>query len=760
MDGGGREESLAGREAAMKNVRRVLVAIGCAVMLVIPAALYPCGPVFYSPAFVLDDPQDRAKYAAGDLGIPLRSYSNADVFIAYRYLSGQPLTKEEQASVYELPHGINTFAAVYDEGLQNGITKPWIEARNGLGLLVAAPAIQPFKDAGNYEVFLNCPPPAFQNAAATLADRAKRYNAEELKNWVAAQDQVFSNCSGKINNAVPAEASANASALLKQDRAYQIAAANFYAGYFDNAIAGFRAIANDKASPWQPWGEFLVGRALIRKATLNTERSDEPFDMKTLAEAEAVLRKVADDPQLAAVHGPALQMLGFIDVRLHPAETKMRLGTELARPQPGAVMATQLENYVHLLKRRTNQSASDEMTEWIAEFYKFGTLNPEDEPQHPVASGQEAIEKWRQKRTLPWLTLAISAAQPSDNGLKDVEAAAEKVKADSPAYATVRYHLARLALLKGDLPNARIVTENYLNGAEAKEPASVRNMFLSERLQAASNLADFLHYAQRKPLLLSAGDAAFDEPCEENTPGCRRLVLDPYAARAFDGMALSMWIEAANSRELDGDIRKEIAMTAWCRAVLAQDWAAADQAAPIVESVMPASAKYLDPYRKAASPDAKEFAAVYAMLHWPGIQPTLSVTFLRDDPVDKISNFRMNWWCSFEMSMVNAEQSGKNLPEPPTPAFVKGAQKQAAYQQQQKVLGRKLAPNYLVPTVIAWAKAHPEDARNAEALALSVKATRFSCSNDKTSEYSKAAFMLLHEKYPKSEWTKKTKYYY
>ena len=60
--------------------------------------------------------------------------------------------------------------------------------------------------------------------------------------------------------------------------------------------------------------------------------------------------------------------------------------------------------------------------------------------------------------------------------------------------------------------------------------------------------------------------------------------------------------------------------------------------------------------------------------------------------------------------------------------------------------------------VITFAKADPDDPRNSEALA--VKATCFSCGDDKTSGYSKAAFTLLHEKYPKSEWAKKTKYYY
>jgi hypothetical protein len=76
--------------------------------------------------------------------------------------------------------------------------------------------------------------------------------------------------------------------------------------------------------------------------------------------------------------------------------------------------------------------------------------------------------------------------------------------------------------------------------------------------------------------------------------------------------------------------------------------------------------------------------------------------------------------------------------------------------------------------VIDYSNAHPDDPNVPEALALTVRATHYACQSpdsypkgkppgDTTTEYtpvSKAAFELLHKRYPKSPWTIKTPYYY
>lgn len=64
---------------------------------------------------------------------------------------------------------------------------------------------------------------------------------------------------------------------------------------------------------------------------------------------------------------------------------------------------------------------------------------------------------------------------------------------------------------------------------------------------------------------------------------------------------------------------------------------------------------------------------------------------------------------------------------------------------------------------IASVKAHPDDKDAPEALALTVRATRYGCNVEKgvaQKTVSKQAFELLHRLYPKSPWTAKTPYYY
>jgi outer membrane protein assembly factor BamD (BamD/ComL family) len=84
------------------------------------------------------------------------------------------------------------------------------------------------------------------------------------------------------------------------------------------------------------------------------------------------------------------------------------------------------------------------------------------------------------------------------------------------------------------------------------------------------------------------------------------------------------------------------------------------------------------------------------------------------------------------------------------------------------------APTYLGHRVLDYAKEHPDDTDVPEALALTVRATHYACyewggdtkdgeASKRAAEntaVSKAAFQMLHSRYPKSSWTAKTRYYY
>jgi hypothetical protein len=62
--------------------------------------------------------------------------------------------------------------------------------------------------------------------------------------------------------------------------------------------------------------------------------------------------------------------------------------------------------------------------------------------------------------------------------------------------------------------------------------------------------------------------------------------------------------------------------------------------------------------------------------------------------------------------------------------------------------------------VIEWSKQNPRDPRVPEALHLAVRATRYGQADPETTNYSRAAYTLLHRRYPGSPWAKKTPYWF
>lgn len=200
--------------------------------------------------------------------------------MAYRYLNGGALTPEEQ-SAYKPTQSYGEYERALEAewakesgsgtqyAEQPGPADLWLKARAQY-----APPLPNLHPVREYSVFYsdgfflaasyeNCQADAFNTAIATLKSRAKAWGAHsgELADWIKGEDAVFSNCGTTaralsypanrpdIHPSSPAVAPSNAPALLRQDRAYQIAAAQFYSAQLDAARVSFQTIAEDAASP-------------------------------------------------------------------------------------------------------------------------------------------------------------------------------------------------------------------------------------------------------------------------------------------------------------------------------------------------------------------------------------------------------------------------------------------------------------------------------------------------------------------------------
>jgi hypothetical protein len=98
----------------------------------------------------------------------------------------------------------------------------------------------------------------------------------------------------------------------------------------------------------------------------------------------------------------------------------------------------------------------------------------------------------------------------------------------------------------------------------------------------------------------------------------------------------------------------------------------------------------------------------------------------------------------------------------PYPAFLADTERAAVEREVNALVALGPARNYLAAEAIEWARAKPTDINAAEALARIVHGWRRSCADAGPSnwELSREAFQTLHRHFPRTEWAKRTKYWY
>jgi len=281
-----------------RSSKAIILTLLAALML-LPQLGETCGPFFDEAVFVREHGPDApmADFAKGRLGVLQPEWHTAYQVVAFRYLEGKPLSAEEQRSL--LDH-YDTERRIEPPDTTLQAMDAWVAARS-----LYLPAAPPGSDLSVFKQSLstfyeipNCLAPAFNMAVTTLQDRARRFGSSspELQEWIRGQDAVFRNCRGA--ETIPPEVPATANPLLRADRAYQIAAARFYAspspaggagdGY-ETTLHDFQAIAADPTSPWHNLASYLVARTLIREASA-TASPNQTYNPTLLTRAETQLQ--------------------------------------------------------------------------------------------------------------------------------------------------------------------------------------------------------------------------------------------------------------------------------------------------------------------------------------------------------------------------------------------------------------------------------------------------------------------------------------
>jgi hypothetical protein len=756
------------------NSYKALLALALivSVTFVRPQRTQACGPFFTDAIFVYSKHPDLPfeKFADGKLGVLQPNWARSYLVAAYRNLAGISLSESEAKAI----------KGVWDDRLNLGWEsnddqwiKKWTEARKKVPGLAPPPEIKAYRNREKpheYESFLNCQQDAFENAEATLNERIKVIGADSLgvKSWVAAQDLVFANCSEGQH--IPASASAEAPDLppvIRADRAYQIAAANFYATNLDEARQQFDSIAQDKSSPWRDKAAYLAARSLLRKGSLADKEED---GRPALAEAETRLNAILKDKSLTASHHASARLLNLVRLRLHPEEKLHELAHSLVKKDASGDFKQDVWDYTALLDKyleagddttkpkRPDGLTSDELTDWVVTF----------QDSSPAAATHSA-EQWQKTKALPWLVAAISKANGKQSPAGALLSAAAGINRTSPAFPSVAFHSVRLLIESNRGNEARALLDQVIAGDRSQLSPSSLNLLLSQRTSLAQNLEEFLQTAPRVPAGLSDDSDGREMPEEESatkdtTKGAEKF-FDLDGANAFNkAMPVELIKDAARSKTLAPNLRRDVAQAAFVRAALLDDRETAIPAAVLLEEMYPQLKEFLGTYQKAATPDARRFAAAFLSLKFPGLRPFVSAGVGRTTALEEIDSYRDNYWCAEPPNPQNIpmgdDEAGKAKAKPiAPPSFLSSSQALAGTQFAAiKALGT--APNYFCRIAIAWAEKNPADPRAPEALHLAVRSTRFGCTDAETGRWSKAAYDLLHKRYPNTTWAKNTKYWF
>jgi hypothetical protein len=730
-----------------------LAAAVLALSLVGAARPEACG---YAPSVVLFVnplvPYDEAAFAGGRLDIVQPTYARWHLAQAYRVLTRGFAQTPRAGERPEYPR-------------ESGV-RSWLETRARVPNAEALTNLDTSRRGGSYDWFENCANDALLTAAETLEARISTFGLQsaELADWLRAQDRVFQNCGDKAEIVLPEPAPAAAPPLVRADRAYQVAAAHFYATDFTTAERLFETIAADTASPWRPWGRYLAARAVLRRAMLKTD-DDRYADV--MAEAEAKLRAIAPDGAAGDMRARAERLADYTAARYREVERLHELSRSISTA-PEIDWQT-MRDYTWLMdalvdpggpsayegiRDRDALLEADDLTDWILSLQSIG-----DE------ASRRAVTRWKQSGHVHWLLAAIWRITPDDPDAAAVLRAAADVPRSSPAYLTLAFRRVQLLASAGKRADARRVLSQIDLNDPAVPPTSA-NLFRAQAFMLAPTFEDLLANAPRAGVLEYRAGYAWPERVAS-----RPDLLDVDGGRVFTTrLPLSLLVKAAQSDTLPDKVRADIAGAAWTRAVLLDRPVDGKAVAPVLARLLPGIKEHLEPYLRAATAADRHYAAVLLLLRFPEMRayvPASSFGFdvLRHlQPGDPVHSFGSNWWCSFasgfSQEWIPSRTESLVSSEAGRPEFLTTAERDETLRELQRLAALGTAPNYLADEAVKWARARPKDIRAAEALARAVEGTRWGCPDESTGRFSQRAFQTLHKLFPATSWARKTKYWY
>jgi len=629
-------------------------------------------------------------------------------------------------------------------------------------------------NAETHSFALNCAEDAFRVAIHTLEERRGRFGvaSQAFRSWLGAQDTVFGNCKGGKTE-IPPEAPATLPPLIRADREYQIAAAYFYAGNYAAALDRFRRVGLDASSPWSAISRYLVMRTLLRMT--DDPQGAEQAGAQLQAEAQATL----SDAKLVSIHGMTWNLVQRHGIRQRDQTYFRELARLLSAKGQDNGLREELWNYADIYDRVIGDADPNELYHSSkpasADVSRFQDADLSDWifsfQSRDSSVFSHCLSRWRQIRSPAWLLAALSHAGAAEADNAGLVRAAAAIPEESPAYLTARFHLLRMNLELGERSAARDGLDVLLSSAALKNLPSSVNLFRGLRMLAAPNLDDFMRFAARGPVMVTVQDNIGETPGFFQEEGVKRQqagdLFDADATRVLNREApFRLLKESALNAPLPSELRPEALTIAFTRGLmLGQDLSEiARRLAETEPDLLPFTGAYL----KETTDDGRRFAAAFLLLHRPEARPYFASGIGRQLHPGKLDEYRDNWWCPMDIEIELDARANFGWYGTPTPnllqksaaavipEFLAGNSSLESKREMDKLGTLGAATDFLGGIVLPFAQSHPDDPRVPEALSGVVRAGHYGCADVNTWKTTRAAFRVLHLRYPKTSWAIRT----
>lgn len=710
-------------------------------------ALFSCGTAFgtvlqypypnEAPSFNFRD------YARGNLGILSRDYGPLTLTVAYRVLTGHPVSDADLKMLATVPTGwIDSWEP----------ENRWNQARDSV---LGAKSEHSASISSDPNVA--CQADAFDLATKELQRISEKFGGSNplVKDWATTQDQVFAVCAGK-GTAIPALAADDAAPWFKDDRRYQRAAALFYAKRFDESIDLFGQIAQDPNSRWHSLAGYLVQRAKFVKAQAATG------DSRVQLVADAM---TSIDETKAQV--PEQQAKRLADLERHirytqnPQDELRAIESRIATGDWSADTAQDLKDYVFALnhERQENNEALGRppvieivprggLTDWLS------TMQTGSDDKTHGERFAHAVQQWRSARSDAWLVASFMAAKTLHEIPPDVLDAATAVSPQSPAFAAVQYRLLYLrdqnvlrlhAAGKNTATlDAAIVNDVSALLAQHRDRFPGRDVNRLHQLWAEHTNSPAVFMQQVWLVAPEEAKFAVDVPKQDTAKGIPTEFADDMQMRMSIDQLVILWKASDTAK---GPAHDALTTMLWTRAALLGRDDVTRLLATEFKRLHPKVGDAVDEYV-----DASEANKPY----W------LTVALLRDQEGMSAILSDGGWvlWGGNLSPFMRYENKMSDQPFPfdaSHPILFQSASDVAKAKAEVDRLNQlKTGAGYMSDALVRHVHMHPFDMSNPGNLAAFVETTRYA--GDAKS--SRAAFRLLHRFYFFTPAAHGTKYYF